>query len=85
MQNLMAIQKDIKNIKGNQQPYFKHDDILIYKDDILKISSIPENSVDLIITSPPYNVDIHYNSHADNLTYEDYLDFTKNWLKSVLI
>lgn len=62
-------------------PYFTADNILIYKDDILKINSIPNNSVDLIITSPPYNVDIHYNSHADNLSYEDYLEFTQKWIK----
>ena len=62
-------------------PYFKTNNLLIYKDDILKISSIPDNSVDLIVTSPPYNVDIHYNSHADNLTYDDYLEFTRKWIK----
>ena len=50
-------------------PHFEAENILIYKDDILKISAIPNNSVDLIVTSPPYNVDIHYNSHADDLSY----------------
>ena len=61
--------------------YFNQDDILIYKDDILKIADIPKSSVDLVITSPPYNVDIHYNSHKDDLSYDDYLEFTKKWLK----
>ena len=85
MENLMTTQKNIKKtLKGNKPPYFKYGDIVIYNDDILKISSIPESSVDLIVTSPPYNVDIHYNSHIDNLNYEDYLDFTKNWLKKCL-
>jgi site-specific DNA-methyltransferase (adenine-specific) len=37
---------------------------------------------DLIITSPPYNVDIQYNSHKDDLTYEDYLDFSEKWIKN---
>lgn len=67
--------------KANTAPYFKADNILIYKEDILKIDSIPNNSVDLIVTSPPYNVDIHYNSHDDNLSYEDYLEFTRKWIK----
>ena len=62
-------------------PYFEADNILIYKDDILRIVSIPNGTVDLIVTSPPYNVDIHYNSHADDLTYEDYLEFTQKWIK----
>jgi len=71
----------IKQTDRKSSPYFAADNILIYKDDILKISSIPNNSVDLIVTSPPYNVDIHYNSHADNLSYEDYLEFTQKWIK----
>ena len=57
-----------------KKPFFEADGVKILNEDILK-TSVPENSVDLIITSPPYNVDIHYNSHADNLTYEDYLEF----------
>jgi len=63
------------------KPYFDADNILIYKDDILKINSILNNSVDLIVTSPPYNVDIHYNSHSDNLAYSEYLEFTRKWIK----
>jgi len=62
-------------------PHFEAKNVLIYNDDILKISTIPNNSIDLIVTSPPYNVDIHYNSHADDLTYEDYLEFTQKWIK----
>ena len=61
-------------------PHFEAENLLIYKDDILKISAIPNNTIDLIVTSPPYNVDIHYNSHADDLTYEDYLEFTEKWI-----
>jgi site-specific DNA-methyltransferase (adenine-specific) len=64
-----------------KKPYFESENISIFKDDILKIDSIQNNSVDLIVTSPPYNIDIHYNSHPDNLTYEEYLEFTRKWLK----
>ena len=35
-----------------QKSYFEKDGISIFNDDILKITAIPENSVDLIITSP---------------------------------
>ncbi len=75
------IQKAGKTTKESTAPHFKAGNILIYRDDILKISVIPNNSVDLIVTSPPYNVDIHYNSHADDLSYEDYLEFTHKWIK----
>lgn len=68
-------------LKVAGRPRFRRDGLAIYKDDILKITAIPENSIDLIVTSPPYNVDIHYNSHKDDLSYNDYLEFTKKWIQ----
>jgi site-specific DNA-methyltransferase (adenine-specific) len=65
----------------SSKPYFEADNVLIYNEDFLKITAIPNNSIDLIVTSPPYNVDIHYNSHSDNLTYGEYLEFTRKWIK----
>lgn len=62
--------------------FFHKDSVFIYNADILKTKSIKENSIDLIVTSPPYNVDIKYNSHDDTMSYEDYLLFTKEWLAS---
>jgi len=59
--------------------YFQTDSIWIYNDDFLKTDCIKENSIDLIITSPPYNVDVHYNFYDDRISYEDYLSFTKEW------
>lgn len=78
-EKLSASKLEKRNI--NRNPYFKSDNISIYKDNVLEIDSIPNDSIDLIVTSPPYNVDIHYNSHADDLTYEDYLEFTQKWIK----
>ena len=60
--------------------YFHHDNVSIYQNDILKITDVPYSSIDLIVTSPPYNVDIHYNTHRDDLSYEEYLEFTHKWL-----
>ncbi len=82
MQNTKIFQiKKITTVINHNASYFECRDIFIYNDDILKITAIPPNSIDLIVTSPPYNIDIHYNSHADNLTYENYLEFTKKWIK----
>ncbi len=39
-----------------------------------------EKEVDLIITSPPYNIGIDYGDYDDNKTYKEYLDFSKDWL-----
>jgi len=66
--------------------FFKSPDerIVIINDDFLKTDLIPPNSVDLIVTSPPYNVDIHYGTYKDNIPYEAYLEFTEKWLRKAL-
>lgn len=72
--------QSIKEDKSKSQPYFKRDELIIYNENILNINSITPNSIDLIVTSPPYNVDILYNSSKDNLSYSNYLEWTKRWL-----
>ncbi len=62
------------------KPYFQEDPIRIYNADFLRTDCIKERTIDLIVTSPPYNVGIKYNSHDDKMFYEDYLSFTRKWL-----
>lgn len=57
---------------------------IIYNYDFLKSSKIKDNSIDLIVTSPPYNLDINYKSYNDNMSYEEYLKFSKKWLAKAL-
>jgi len=70
----------VEDDEPGDELFFHMDSIWIYNADILKTKSIKENSIDLIVTSPPYNVDIKYNSHDDTISYEDYLSFTSEWL-----
>lgn len=74
--------KQIVNTRTSQvdELFFYKNSIWIYNADILSTNSMQENSIDLIVTSPPYNVDIKYNSHDDTMSYDDYLSFTKEWL-----
>jgi site-specific DNA-methyltransferase (adenine-specific) len=44
------------------------------------MKTIPEGSVDLLVTSPPYGVNIAYDVHNDDMTPEEYLNFTKEWM-----
>ncbi len=61
--------------------FFDNRQILIINDNIFTTKKIVPESIDLIVTSPPYNIDIKYNSHNDQLTYPEYLDFSKRWMK----
>ncbi|MBK5112304.1 MAG: site-specific DNA-methyltransferase [Candidatus Heimdallarchaeota archaeon] len=36
---------------------------------------LPEKSIDVIVTSPPYNINIDYNSYDDNRPFSEYLDW----------
>jgi len=64
----------------NEELYFQEDSIQVYNADFLRTNCIKEETIDLIITSPPYNVGIKYNSHDDKMLYDDYLSFTKEYL-----
>jgi len=63
------------------EPYFQNGSITIFNDDILKVCAIEEESIDLIITSPPYGIDIKYENYDDNIPYSEYLAFTEKWLE----
>ncbi len=73
-------------VRVSSQPFFANDDstLTIYHDDILTTDAVAEGSIDLIVTSPPYNVDIPYATHNDAATYQDYLAFSERWLRRCL-
>lgn len=60
--------------------FLDNDKIKIIKDDVLLTDKPLNESIDLIVTSPPYNLDIKYNSHNDQISYEKYLEFSHKWL-----
>ena len=41
------------------------------------LSKLPEKTVDLVVTSPPYSVNIPYDVYDDNTTIDEYLDFSE--------
>ena len=53
---------------------------IINGDCVVEIGKLPESTIDLNVTSPPYNVGIDYDTHDDNQLMDDYWKFTENWL-----
>jgi site-specific DNA-methyltransferase (adenine-specific) len=52
-----------------------------YRADCLDVfRSLPAGSVDVIVTSPPYNLGIQYNEYQDTLSRPDYLAWTDTWV-----
>lgn len=58
-------------------------DLSIINDDVLKTFEVLQNSVDLVVTSPPYNVGVSYSSHKDNMEYSKYLVFSERWMRRI--
>ena len=53
---------------------------IIQGDCIVEMAKLPESTIDLIVTSPPYNVGIDYDSHDDRMMMDEYWEFTEQWL-----
>jgi site-specific DNA-methyltransferase (adenine-specific) len=63
-----------------KKPFFENGQVCVFNENVLTTRSIDPSSIDLIVTSPPYNVDIQYNSHNDKISYEEYLIFSEAWM-----
>ncbi|NLZ80571.1 MAG: site-specific DNA-methyltransferase [Clostridiales bacterium] len=49
-------------------------------DALKKLKEIPDVSIDLIVTDPPYNLNKDYGKSQDKLEFDDYLEFSRKWL-----
>lgn len=53
---------------------------LILGDSLLKLKEIEDESIDLIVTDPPYNLNKDYEITKDCLDFNEYLNFSRAWL-----
>ena len=60
--------------------HFQNEQFSLIHDDVITTDCVADQSIDLVVTSPPYNVDIQYNSHKDDITYAEYLEFSRKWM-----
>lgn len=56
----------------------------LFNEDCVKGMNNPayalKDTIDVIVTSPPYNLGINYLTYNDSLPYEEYIDWTITWL-----
>lgn len=55
-----------------------NNNLVIYQEDFLK-THLKDEVIDLIITSPPYNVGIEYSQYKDSDSYPEYLEYSQKW------
>jgi site-specific DNA-methyltransferase (adenine-specific) len=65
--------KVVSGPKGNRGVFHLGDCLDLFR-------QMPAHSVDVIVTSPPYNMGIRYNSYDDTLTPAEYLAWTSEWI-----
>lgn len=47
------------------------------------MTRLPAESVDIVVTSPPYNLEINYSTYSDDLPREEYLAWCVRWATEV--
>lgn len=71
-------------LKEASTPYrseiLRHKNMILFQGDSLNENLFEKPFIDLIVTSPPYNVGIDYNSNDDKISYEEYLHFSEKWM-----
>jgi site-specific DNA-methyltransferase (adenine-specific) len=54
---------------------------LLEGDAISLLKKINTNSVDVVIADPPYNLGKDYGNNHDQKTFDEYMEFSRNWIK----
>lgn len=91
-----ALEKFLENymINFKEEFFFSEEPVKVYDEKGIKIfqndflrADLKEfiEKIDLVITSPPYNLSIEYGSFNDSISYNDYLEFTELWLKKLYL
>jgi len=61
--------------------FFAHD--LRLGDCVAGMSQLPDECIDITVTSPPYNLGIKYRKYSDNEDRETYLEWCRKWVAEV--
>jgi len=56
---------------------------IIHGDCIDVMSEFPDNCIDLVVTSPPYNVGIPYDEYVDKKEWAEYYSWCEKWLSQL--
>jgi len=67
-----------------KEPIEKLLDCVLNEDAVAGIAKIPDGSVDLIVTDPPYCLGKDYGNDSDKLDPEKYLEWSKQWIDAAI-
>ena len=53
-------------------------------DAVDEMSKLPAKSIRLLVTDPPYNLNKNYSVFHDNLKFDEYINFSRQWLREAV-
>src|SRR5439155_11156514 len=56
---------------------------LLFEDCIAGMAQLPDRHVDLVVTSPPYNLGVRYRKFSDQQDRQSYLRWCKEWAAQI--
>ena len=67
------------------KPFLKENlDRVLNEDALTGIAKIPDGSIDLVLTDPPYCLGKDYGNNSDKLDPEEYLEWSRQWMDAVI-
>ncbi|MDP8922283.1 MAG: site-specific DNA-methyltransferase [Chloroflexota bacterium] len=70
---------DLATPSCSPSPYFQDDLVTLFNADSTNLDFLQPGSVQLVVTSPPYNLGKDYGTTRDDATYHAYLDWVARW------
>ncbi len=74
VKNAILRAKPVKFSKRNNKLPPKYLDKIICEDSLKCLKKLPDNCIDIVVTSPPYNFGMDYSDHEDVNTWSDYFN-----------
>lgn len=65
------------------RPFSDEGGVTIFQADATSLQFLPDASVHLVVTSPPYNLDVAYNGYGDDIPYDRYLEWVGIWAREL--
>lgn len=62
----------------------QYTNIIYHADCIVGMLSLPDNSADIIISDPPYNINKDFGNNHDNRPLNEYIDWSIKWINECL-
>jgi site-specific DNA-methyltransferase (adenine-specific) len=64
-------------------PYYQDQRTTIYNGDSTSLAMLHDNTIDLTVTSPPYNLDMPYRGVKDNASHALFVEWMTEWLRNL--